>query len=347
MAALKWTDFCKAMNQKFSEESGELTANYIDNDGWCYFLAEDEHRIFRFREDGEYPEVIIEDAWGCMTVTEDGVLFLRGHENYIGSYLWSIEYDLIFWQEGTETVLWEDAAISPRDGCMITVGDYLIYDGQDDLEIRPLLLDGDDPYIGKLIGTIRECTAIQRLLWTNGTELWYGVQNGAFSIDALRKMDIGTKAFIDSETTKWSATGWDVRHPWSMAVCKEKLYYYQNNIVYCQDLSTMTLKELYNISGKMDAQVYGTTTGEPLVLLEDYTKGINSPDRFVTADLASGLKLLNKVQGQVQTILGDVAVVKTHDYVNDYDYFSRTALYRLDTGALIWISNGDICVSDS
>ena len=343
----EWDDFCTALASEFQNVPGSLMPNYIDNDGWLYFLAEDERRIYRFNEETGYPEAIIEDVWGCMTVAENGVLFLRGCENFIGNQLWSVEYDLILWQEGTETILWEDADISPRDGCMITVGDYLIYDGQEDLEIRPLLLDGDTPHIGNIIGTIPGCTAIQRLLWTDGAELWYGVQNGSFSVDALRKMDISTKAFVDVETSKWSATGWDVRHPWPIAVSKENLYYYQNGIVYGQDLNTLTVQELCKISENMDARVYGTTTGEPLVLLEDYTKDISSPVRFVTADLASGLKLLNKVEGQVQMILGDVAVVRIHDYVNDYDYFSRTALYRLDTDALFWISNGDICVSDS
>ncbi len=72
-----WEDFCAEMEQNFSENPDVLTPNYIDLDDWCYFLAEDSRQIYRFSQADPQPEAIIQNAWGCMTVMEEGVLFMR------------------------------------------------------------------------------------------------------------------------------------------------------------------------------------------------------------------------------------------------------------------------------
>lgn len=334
-----WDDFCAAMEDSYGEEPGTLTANYVDRDGWCYFLAEDSRQIYRFSEESPQWELIVEDAWGCMTVMDKGVLFLRGRGIYIGTLYWGNEYDLILWQDGIETLLWENTDIIPRDGCMLAVGNFLIYDGYGDLSVRPLLLDGENPKVGDSVGEITDCTATQRLLWCDGTTLWYGVRDETSAIDTIRAMELETKTNADSVTSGWKATGWDARYPWSIAVSDNQLYYVQDDRIYVQDLTQMRVQEVCAIPENTEAYAYGTSTGEALVLWQDYSQGWH-----ITQDISAGWTLETSERITVQTVLGNIAIVKIREYIDGYDYCVRTALYELDTNKRIWQSNGDVYV---
>lgn len=332
-----WEDFCAEMEQNFSENPDVLTPNYIDLDGWCYFLAEDSRQIYRFSQVDPQPEAIIQNAWGCMTVMEEGVLFLRGHENYIGSLFWDVQYDLILWQDGVETILWKNADIDSSDNNLVTVGDFLIYCGKSKMRVRPLMLEGAEPHVGKCIGDIPDIYDTQNLVWCDGKTLWYGVEKDTGSTAALRKMTLRTKAYTDQATTGWRSTGWDARHPWPLAVQNQQLYYVENGKLYVQTLDQLTARELRDIPENEEVNVYMTSTGEVMTLTKDHRRG-----QYTAQALSAGWSLEAEDRVMVETVFGNIAVVKRREYIDGYNYYLRTELYRVNTQAKTWVSSGKL-----
>lgn len=337
-----WEDFCAETEQTFSENSSPLTPNYVDSDGWCYFLAEDSRQIYRFSQEDPQPKVVIEDAWKCMTVIEAGVLFLRGHERYVGSHLWAVHYDLVLWQDGVETVLWKNSDIDPRDGNVVTVGNYLIYYRKSKIHIRPLILEDTVPSVGACIGDIPDIYHTQDFIWCDGETLWYGERNHTQAISALRALTLRTEVYTNYETSDWSSAGWDRRQPWPIGAQNGQLYFVQDGRLYMQDLKNLTVQELRDLQAYECANVYGTSTGEAMVFAK-----VPQQSRYITQNIAAGWTLESTDRIMVQTVFGDMAVVKCREYIDGYDYYPRTALYRLNTNAKAWESSGELYVEAS
>ena len=246
-----------------------------------------------------------------------------------------MQYDLLLWQDGTEILLWKDTDISPKDGCMLSIGDYLFYHADGRICIRPIFVEGDTIQMGAQIGVFPDCAAMQNLLWTDGTSVWYAIAESAYGrITTVRRMNLETMQYLDYEVS--FAGSWDQGHSRPMAVYNGTLYYPTKTALYQLDLKTMNIREVTTFPETTEATVYGTDTGESLLRLE-----YNRNENFSTTDLITDMDLSFLGKDTVQTIYGNLVIAYEYEYINDYAYYPTTVVYRLDTSAEVWKSNGE------
>lgn len=243
-------NFCAVAIEQYQEKPGRISPNYRDHE-WCYFWAADEWCIYRIKAGMKKPELVIEDACSSLTVTDQGILFLRKiQDNYIGDMLWSTRYDLMLWQDGTETTVWKDAQIACEDGSIATVGDYLIYRKKfnDGIYTRRLRWEVNRYSLGLQRKLFPGCKAIQSLLWADGASIWYAVDNVYGTVPYLKRLDLVTQKYSKFEIS--FRGNWDLYriHLVPFAVCEGNLYYplssSDGTAVMQLDLATMTSCQL-------------------------------------------------------------------------------------------------------
>ena len=341
-------DFLQTVADIYTETPGTLQPNYIA-DGWCYFLVEEEHAVYRIAEGAETPELVISNASGCITVTEDGVLFLRPTNRYMfNGTLWRVQYDLMRWRDGVETMLWEDCRIPGSDGSMAMVGDYLVYCHgifSCSVTCRALREDslGPECKIFRTENTVR----LRDILWLDGESIWYAVNTDRETVEQIIETDYYNFAVKDVVRLDL-ASGQATRIPLHTKLSAElnwttqRLYGIQDGKLIFQQLETdemmaydfaagetaPVLAEITEAYPDCPIYCYRASTGE--CYLSVYTENAQ-----ITWDLSAGKPIVPR-EMQVQTVFGGKLILyNIREDRSRYERYRGIAIYR-ETGGRLW-----------
>lgn len=345
-------DFLQTVADIYTDVPGTLQPNYIA-DGWCYFLVEEEHAVYRIAEGAETPELVISNASGCITVTEDGVLFLRPTNRYMfDGTLWRVQYDLMRWRDGVETMLWEDCDIHGQDGDMTVVGDFLVYCGgffSHSMRYRPLDETGVGPE--NRVFKTKDSFHLRDILWLDEAALWYarttdpdtvkqliGEDYYIFGVKDVVRLDLSTGT---RETVPLHIKLPHNRKPYGITrrlfgVNGGKLYYQQldsgNLFAYdfAEGTSEQVLQRVTEQYPDHEISFYRASTGECYVsILKDRTAVQLKMDTLESYPQ----------KDQVQTVFGSYVIRYADRYdTSNYEVYHGMAVY--DANNRLWGSNG-------
>ena len=340
-------DFLQTVADIYADAPGTLQPNYIA-DGWCYFLVEEEHAVYRIAEGAETPELVISNASGCITVTEDGVLFLRPRNIYLGEILWRVQYDLFRWKDGRETLLWEDSRIHGTDSSMAVVGDYLVYcRGVFSHAVYYRCLHGNRLGPENWLFDTENTFRLRDILWLDGNSIWYAVKTDRETVEQIIEADYYDFAVKDVIRLDLSS-GQKTQIPLHMKLsarlngATQRLYGIQDGKLIFQQLendrlmaydfaageSAPALEEIDEAYPDCPIYCYRASTGECYL-------SVDTENAQVTWDLSAGKPIVPQ-EMQVQTVFdGKMILYNIREDRSRYERYRGIAIYR-ETGGKLW-----------